>query len=422
MKKLLLLFLLFSTINGFTQDLKSLIKQHTVNIISNNPNDTIFPDLEFLRTTIGAKRVVMLGEQDHGDAATFEAKTRIVKFLNQEMGFDVIAFESDFFGIQSAWHEKDSNGLTPVLDHLWPMWTGCEQNKPFFLWVENKAKSNELHIAGFDSRHAMSMYRRPNYYFTEINNLINNIGSSIAKHDSCARFVEVMKEIIKKEYWSKCTVTDRTLFYSFLKEMTTELQKVEVANKPFWMQELKNMRGQAENAWSYQDGDTNLRDIRDEQMADNLLWLIQQQYPKKKIIVWAANSHIAKNATKPTSTKDEKTVYEAVTMGSFINDKIADELYIIGFTSYQGKGGRITVRDKFDIPPANENTLEDWLYSTDFNFGFLNLAQLENVETMRFTSKLFGHKKILTQNLGNMFDGIYYIKEMYPCIAMEKPQ
>ena len=30
-------------------------------------------------------------------------------------------------------------------------------------------------------------------------------------------------------------------------------------------------------------------------MGNNLLWLIQEKYPDKKIIVWAANFHITKN-------------------------------------------------------------------------------------------------------------------------------
>ena len=35
--------------------------------------------------------------------------------------------------------------------------------------------------------------------------------------------------------------------------------------------------------------------IRDAQMADNLLWLARERYAGRKIIVWAATSHASRN-------------------------------------------------------------------------------------------------------------------------------
>ncbi len=56
-----------------------------------------FSDLEPLRAIIGEARVVGLGEQSHGDGATFKAKCRLVRFLHQRMDFDVLAWESGLF-------------------------------------------------------------------------------------------------------------------------------------------------------------------------------------------------------------------------------------------------------------------------------------------------------------------------------------
>ena len=82
---------------GDRLDLEAKVEWLRVNvdpIRSVDPSDTDFSDLAPLKSAIGDSRIVMLGEQTHGDGTTFLAKTRLIQFLHQEMGFDVIAFRS----------------------------------------------------------------------------------------------------------------------------------------------------------------------------------------------------------------------------------------------------------------------------------------------------------------------------------------
>lgn len=50
-------------------------------------------DLGALDEAIGDSRVVLLGEQSHGDGAAFVAKTQIVEHLHRNLGFDVLAID-----------------------------------------------------------------------------------------------------------------------------------------------------------------------------------------------------------------------------------------------------------------------------------------------------------------------------------------
>src|SRR5579864_1991081 len=52
------------------------LKSHAAQLRSIDPADADFADLEPIRRAIGEARIVMLGEQSHGDGATFRAKTR----------------------------------------------------------------------------------------------------------------------------------------------------------------------------------------------------------------------------------------------------------------------------------------------------------------------------------------------------------
>lgn len=56
-----------------------------------------FTDLQFLKPILGERRIVQLGESGHGVAEFNRAKVRLIQFLHQEAGFDVIAFESDLW-------------------------------------------------------------------------------------------------------------------------------------------------------------------------------------------------------------------------------------------------------------------------------------------------------------------------------------
>jgi erythromycin esterase len=90
----------FLSICSLAQDgIKSYVQKNSVQVMSVEPDSTNFSDLEAIGNAIGDARVVMLGEQDHGDAPVFLAKRRLIKYLHERKGFNVLAFESDFFGL-----------------------------------------------------------------------------------------------------------------------------------------------------------------------------------------------------------------------------------------------------------------------------------------------------------------------------------
>src|SRR5580658_569506 len=100
----LLLFFLFAVEAATGQSkLKEYVKGNTVWLSTIDPDSADDSGLEAVGKAIGDARVVMLGEQDHGDAPVYLAKTRLIKYLHEKMGFNVLVFESDFFALNLGW-------------------------------------------------------------------------------------------------------------------------------------------------------------------------------------------------------------------------------------------------------------------------------------------------------------------------------
>ncbi len=117
------------------------LQDNVLPIRSIDPDDEDFTDLEPLRETLADVRLVLLGEADHQSGSDFLAKTRLVKFLHQELGFDVLAFESPMYDMKVAWDSLRTG--TPPREALWlgaSTWAGADQIQPLVAYLGEQAR------------------------------------------------------------------------------------------------------------------------------------------------------------------------------------------------------------------------------------------------------------------------------------------
>ncbi len=367
-----------------------------------------------LKNAIGDAKLVLLGEQDHGDGGAFVNKIKLIKFLHQEMGFEVVAFESGFYSLNRVWKKALNNEvpIDSVKRNIYRVWRTTEQIQPLFDYVEdNLSTDKKLHITGFDCRH-QHKYSIDNYVndmkdFIASNNLLDNK----LEFD---KYLGVLDEFIKKEYNHKPAKDDKSFFYNTLAKITNQTKKLQQSeNISFWFQELKSLKMAVANAWS--EKLSNGINLRDQQMAENLIWLLKSKYPEKKVIVWAANLHIAKNPNQIAKSKYFKSD-AMVTMGNEVFKELKDKMYSIGFTSLNGKYANIEYHDEYNIK-SKKSGLENRMAKTNYELGFMNLSNQELLG-LDFFKKPYELKGIFHReqkgNWHKVFDGIFYIKEMTP--------
>ncbi len=393
--------------------IQNIFTTQTHKIRSINYNDTDYSDLRTLQNVIGSARVIMLGEQDHGDAATFQAKTRLVKFLHKECGFEVLAFESDFYSINSI--NFTTQEIIPNIKSLYgrrniyPTWTECKQNEDLFEYLaQNYNGISPLKITGFDCRHTGG-YAKDNYV-RQLDSIIKTSNLPFRNSLFYADFIQILTDLINKEYRSKVSASNQFKFIQCVDTLIVQRNQLNRNLNDFWNQELKNLKIFAQNSWQYKEllnGYSS--NIRDEQMSDNLLWLLNFQYPGKKVIVWSHNFHISNNINQTSANKKR----QMVTMGGLMKEKMGDSLYILGFDSYQGFAGSLGSKT-FKIKSPSKESIEYYINQNNFDFAFINLVDKSIDKNVDYKMKAFLHKEINGKWL-KVFDGIFYIKNMYPC-------
>ncbi|HEU4549948.1 MAG TPA: hypothetical protein VFS01_09635, partial [Rhizomicrobium sp.] len=84
------------------EDLAAWLAAHAAPVRSLDFADEDFSDLAPLGAAIGRARLVQLGEPSHGAGTCFAAKARIVRYLHQRHGFDVLIWESGLYDVALA--------------------------------------------------------------------------------------------------------------------------------------------------------------------------------------------------------------------------------------------------------------------------------------------------------------------------------
>lgn len=376
--------------------------------IAANPNDT-FADLEFLRTALDGRRLVQLGESGHGVAEFSQAKIRLIKFMHERLGFDVLAFESGLFECYMA-NQLTGSGAQMMQSSIFSVWFTEDVRELFDYIKQTQQTDRPLILAGFDTQVSSSAaVQRPRFLHTVVDAIDHGYATEVLNTDadtytglrSGGPGYAAANETRVVEFYQK--------LLKFLEDHRLELAaafpgdpRPLIAERTIFsvIQFVKQLAANANPA--------QVTAIRDSGMAENFTFLARQLYPDRKIMTWAHNFHIRHANAQASGSQ---------TMGTWIAERHRSELYTIGLFMNRGTAA-LNDRTIYAIQPAPATSMEGVLAAIGPSSLFVDfLSQSRQTGTEWFFSR------ILTREWGtsntfmvprDQYDGVLFIDAVTP--------
>jgi len=388
-------------------------KPHITTIKSIDPDNMEFSDLEFLKEILQNRQIVILGESGHGDGLTFEAKTRLIKFLIEELNFNTIAFEGGGFWEMYYASQNIQKGLDAKmeLNNSWyGLWSKSQQTQSLLDYIQINNKN--INLLGIENQSG-------NLYSPKLALILDSLVGQEA-------FYNINYEAFNKNtaYYSYSFFgnpsyrekVDILILKNDLEIIKQNLLKSNNQHASVMLQGIKNYEGlikQMElNEGSYSDQNKSIN-LRDSLMAENIFWELNQ-HPNQKVIIWTANFHAAHNLDQAIYKKDDDFYQVFKPLGHRLKEKYGNKVYSIAFTSAQGETANLYEKEPHLISTEKDTWEFELSRLTQDKYSFVNF---ENIQSemgcidRTFNSSILGYKKHLG-NWFNIFDGIFFIRNM----------
>jgi erythromycin esterase len=330
------------------------LKAHAIPVRSIDPADDDFSDLKPLKQAIGDAKIVLLGEQTHEDGLTFLAKTRLIKFLHKEMGFDVLTWESGFYDVAKAWEliQGGEDAAASMRRASFPIWTDVEETRALFEYINAAARTKRpLALAGFDCQLTGTVSR--DFLVSDLRTFLHDIGIDTSILKAGTPLAEGLDELTANRFRTRAVdfVAPDSAFLEAAGELQKRVASAAASEKTrrqaFWAQLLTSLRQEALHlrehlAWidlkateeERRAAFSRMWNLRATQMSENMLWLAHEGYRDHKIIGWQATAHAMRNQAEIDEWMPGNIRQGTTSIGHLLWDVLGQELYALGFTSY----------------------------------------------------------------------------------------
>jgi erythromycin esterase len=341
---------------------------------------TDFSDLAVLAPALEGKRVVQLGESGHGVAEFDMAKVRLVKYLHERLGYDVIAFESSLYECDRA--NRNASSLTAVelmRACIFGVWH-TEETLPLFEYIkQTQSTKRPLILTGFDEqKSSTSVDSRPAF----LRDVVAIVDTAYARHVYAMDTLFLAKARMPDVEASFRGERDRFVaFYDSLATFVDAHRRAIVAALPNDSKAALIARQTARSMMVFTRQlaapglSTQSVELRDRGMADNLDFVLDELYPGRKVITWAHNFHIRRRANVPQT--GDSASRPPRTMGAWVAERRGREEYVLGLYMYRGAAAW-NDRGPYKIAPMQPGSFEAILHAAPWRYAFLDFSRAKH--------------------------------------------
>ncbi len=374
-----------------------------------------YSDLLALRPYLKDKRIVQLGENGHGAAEFNALKVRLVKFLHEVMGFEVLAFESSIFECYRTDAGVSSQSPIEMMGNsIADVWH-TKEVLPLFEYLKHASGTDRpLHIAGLDTRitSPSAAAYRPDFFRQILQVLDTDFADHVFRLDAelierrlDEQYIRDNRDSLVNEYETVAELID--LNEARIAAAFPELPETAVISRQVALSIARRIDELYREALGELD---RAFEIRDKAMAENLAFLLEELHPHAKIIVWAHNAHLC---------HDYQSIPERglKSMGWWISGLYRPDLYTVGFYMYRGSAAT-NDREVIEVPEAETGSLESILYRTRRKHCFVEMRGQSPVQG---NSWMFQRIQVNEWDTGtlsmapaNQYDGIVFVDTVSP--------
>lgn len=378
-----------------------------------DPYYTNFQDLDFLRDKLKDKQIVILGESGHGDGSTFLAKTRLIKYLTSELGFNTVALEGGgFFDIYYASYKvSKGDSLHKELSNAWyHLWSMSKQTQEFINHLEKN--NSKIDILGIDNQAG-------NLYWLELPNVLGNLFNDEVYSSVDPDKFKTNYLLFYYAYVLRMVDVNKVNILQFRNDISlikANILKINDEHSAAMHQALLNLERFIDQmllddgTYSHQNLSINLRDSM---MAENVKWYLQRN-PDRKVIIWTANLHAADNLNEAIYAEDDDFYHVLKPLGQRLKDQYGNKVFNVAFTSSEGENATIydTIPSIIKIYPESwESELSNQI---QWDYAFIDfevIRKSNKYDHYTFSSSLLGYNN-KQGNWLNIFDGVFFIRRM----------
>ena len=345
------------------QDAKTAwLQEHAIPIATLERADgDAFADLAPLAEHIGDARIVMLGEQTHGDGAAFHAKTRLIAFLHERMGFDVLCFESGIFECGEAWRAMaaGTHAREAMETAVFPIWMQSQQVAPLVTYLEQRARSDRpLELCGYDCQ----LTGRARAALPAV---LEQIAVAVEPEDRAAEALALLRagfdSVAGGEPMSEASRLKMEKTVAALRDDTRRVD-VDRAKRGEYAILLESLCGFSAAHAAGGDDRASLAEKfnpRDAQGGRNMIWLAKDKFADRKIIVWAASMHLVRHHSDIDTGPMSRLDYRGVrSMGDHAAEELGEDVFVISCTTHAGEAG-LPWGKSWAVQPAPRGSFED---------------------------------------------------------------
>jgi erythromycin esterase-like protein len=272
------------------------------------------------------RQIVMLGESStHGDGHTEVFKVALVKRLVNECGFTSVYFEAshyEFLHIAARLRAGETVTADEVSAAVGGLWRFDREFQPLALFLA--AKAGLVSLGGIDDQ--LGQLGQDYANVAMVAELTGLLPLQRAQRCSLALHRRIYSDYTEAEPFA---ATNQLQIKACLAEVAGSIA-AEKTPHPASREERQEMIAAAPR-WIGRDFLTGPQQIvaRDRSMFQNFEWLRRRE-PKRKVILWAATVHIARQADPSWGDRT------GTNLGSFVHREYGTRAYSLGFAALAG--------------------------------------------------------------------------------------